>query len=765
MDKNSNLNYFIPALLSVLYLSIGFIPNLSAVDKIAPQWLAMSILNGISILFLIYKNTFFKSSISRIFKASASIFYAVFILWAGLSYFYAINSTEVLVNITRQVNVFLMFLILAIFTIELPNKIKFLSWVIVLFLGFELYAVLLDAKVMLSTQGRIDGGMLKGVTANRNITAFSIVNKIPFVLYLIYLSRKKAIKFFLLSISFLSILCLTMIQSRAAFIATGFILLSYSIFHLILYRVKKSKIINIGFFLIPLLLAIGVNQLFFSNKGADVISRAATISLSSSDNSINSRIRYYQDVLTHIKSNPFIGVGLGNWKLKSIDYDAKDIKGYVVPYHAHSDFIQLGAELGIVGFILYLSIFLIVAFYSYRLIRFSNLKLHEKAFVFFLFVSLITYSIDANLNFPIARPQVLVVWALVIALITGYHQNSLSQAKNLKSNSNIILLVLALIFVIPGTYISNQVYKSLKGQMFLLQDFNTNKYSVPLDKVDDIVPEIPNITVTTIPLKSVKARYYLNAKKYDKALQLADQGTSANPYLFYSELLKSQIFSAQGKLDSAKLYAKKAFFGLPGNDLHAATYLNLISQTRDDKALEESFELLTYNKNFNNWKNYLILAKNFSSIDNSILVQRAKNAVDIFPNNAEIKSIYNLILVGEQNISKATQVSNSGLNYFNKKDFKNAAIQFQLAIENNPLDYAHFENAASANYMIGNFDKALEQINVVVNTMNPLNGKCEYIKALILLRLGDNREACSYLNTSLNNGYSASKAVLEQTCQ
>ena len=33
--------------------------------------------------------------------------------------------------------------------------------------------------------------------------------------------------------------------------------------------------------------------------------------------------------------------------------------------------------------------------------------------------SLGVYFIDANLNFPIARPQVLVTWALVIALISS----------------------------------------------------------------------------------------------------------------------------------------------------------------------------------------------------------------------------------------------------------------------------------------------------------------------------------------------------------
>jgi O-antigen ligase len=74
-------------------------------------------------------------------------------------------------------------------------------------------------------------------------------------------------------------------------------------------------------------------------------------------------------VLTHLTSNPIFGTGLGNWKLKSIDYDSKDINGYVVPYHAHSDFIQLGAELGIIGFLLYLGVFLWAVYYVFVFIR------------------------------------------------------------------------------------------------------------------------------------------------------------------------------------------------------------------------------------------------------------------------------------------------------------------------------------------------------------------------------------------------------------
>ena len=148
------------------------------------------------------------------------------------------------------------------------------------------------------------------------------------------------------------------------------------------------------------MLAVLVNQVYLSSKGADAISRAATISISTNDGSVNQRLRYYEDVLTHLSSNPIFGVGLGNWKLKSIEYDATDILGYVVPYHAHSDFIQLGAELGIIGFILYLAIFLLAIYFSYNIIRNSKLSEKEKIFIYLILLSLGVYSVDANLNFP-----------------------------------------------------------------------------------------------------------------------------------------------------------------------------------------------------------------------------------------------------------------------------------------------------------------------------------------------------------------------------
>ena len=768
MKYSQSIYTLISGILVVCYLSIGFIPNLNAVDKIAPQWLMMSILNGISIIFLIYNRFYYSSSVTSTLKSAMSIAYIAFIAWASLSYYYAINPTEVIVNITRQANVLLMFLIMGIFLFSFKNKIKFICWTILIILCFEVYAILVEAQGMLISTGSVSSGDLKGVTANRNITAFSLAIKIPFILFLFFVSNKKLYRLIFILLIFSTFLCLSMIQSRASFIGIGVIFVGFIFLNIgLFYRdKKKSHLLRLSFFILPLLMAILVNQIYLSSKGADAISRASTISFSTKDGSVNQRLRYYEDVLTHLKSNPILGVGLGNWKLKSIEYDATDIIGYVVPYHAHSDFIQIGAELGVIGFLLYLSIFFLAVFFVFKLIFFSQISEEEKVFVFLLLISLAVYSVDANLNFPIARPQVLVVWTAVMSLLMGYYQKYISKNNKINSSTNLnkIFYLIAFLIIAPSIYITNQVYKSLKGQMFLLQDFNTNQYNVPLNQVENIVPEIPNITVTTIPINSVKARYYFNAQQYTKALALIDKGISANPYLFYSEILKSQIFEKQGKLDSAKYYAKKAFFGLPNNDLHSSRYLNLISKTKDRHALEEAFELLIINNKIINWKNYLIIASSFYPPGENFLVNKANNARKIFQGNQEFEGLYRQIFLGQENVNKAVRFSNEGLKYFNNSEYEKAATEFKKAIELNPLDYAYYENASTSNYMIGNFSLALEQINKVIFDLNPKNGKCEYIKALIFIRLGDPVGACPLLETSLNSGFSQSKQLIDQYC-
>jgi hypothetical protein len=239
-------------ILIILYLCIGFIPNLEAVDKIAPQWVAMTSLNLVSILIIFYHKKTISKTITVSIVSGISITYIGFIFWAASSYFYAINPTEVIVNITRQANVLLMMLFMGILLFKMKQKPVFISWVITLILSIEVYSVLNEALNMISNTGIISSGDLKGVTANRNITAFSLAIKIPFTLYLILRLKKISFKLLLGGLIFLSLTSLTMIESRASFIAIGLILINYTGLNIYLYLREERKIsMNIFEFFFP----------------------------------------------------------------------------------------------------------------------------------------------------------------------------------------------------------------------------------------------------------------------------------------------------------------------------------------------------------------------------------------------------------------------------------------------------------------------------------------------------------------------------------
>ena len=133
---------------------------------------------------------------------------------------------------------------------------------------------------MIKTSGMISSGNLLGVTANRNIAAFSIAIKIPFVLNLILKTNNFKIKIVGLVITTLAITALSMIQSRASYLAVGLIIIAFSIIPFIFYKTSSSitKLKILIIVILPLSVSVFINQLFLASKGADAVSRASTIS-------------------------------------------------------------------------------------------------------------------------------------------------------------------------------------------------------------------------------------------------------------------------------------------------------------------------------------------------------------------------------------------------------------------------------------------------------------------------------------------------------
>ena len=127
--------------------------------------------------------------------------------------------------------------------------------------------------------------------------------------------------------------------------------------------------------------------------------RFSTVAQPSSDQSVSQRVTFYRIALEDIKNYPLTGVGIGNWKLLSIQRANKILGGYMVPYVVHNDFLEVGAESGILSLVSYLFfIFFPFIILLKRSIDFRNNNLH-----FLALTCLSIYILDSLINFPMSR--------------------------------------------------------------------------------------------------------------------------------------------------------------------------------------------------------------------------------------------------------------------------------------------------------------------------------------------------------------------------
>ena len=83
-----------------------------------------------------------------------------------------------------------------------------------------------------------------------------------------------------------------------------------------------------------------------------------------------------------------------------------------------------------------------------------------------------------------------------------------------------------------------------------------------------------------------------------------------------------------------------------------------------------------------------------------------------------------------------------------------------MAIEQNQDNAIIFENLAISYDLSNRSDKALEIYDRVISTFETNNGRVEFYKGLLLVRLGENELGCSYLKESSNKNYVGSNTKI-----
>ena len=738
--------------LLILYIITGSLSNFGAIDILAPQWIYLGAINILSCLYFLFSPNALNTAFRPLFKSSFIYFYLFYIVWNILSYFYAINPVETLINLPRVGNTFFAIFFSYFLIYNLPNKFYFVSRLFLVFLVAELAAYYNDFATVYPKEGlRVIA--IKGFAGNKNITAASIAFKLPFALYLLHSIRRFLYRFALSIILLGGVLAISLIEARAAILSTivvSFLFLLFQIYLLVIKHYKlKQGVLNIVLTIVPYLIAmifnIGITNT--ANKGTitETVGRIAF-----TEESSNGRFQYWGDALDYVLKNPILASGLGNWKIASISEGKEHISGYTVPYHAHNDFIHVFTETGIPGGIAYLSIFACLTVYLLLLLyrKYKAQGILELQY-FFLLLPLIVYGLDAGLNFPVARPLMQSSLAIFAGLILGLYLDQKHRGETpqpIKVSLHKISLSFILVVLISGISIHIISFISLTKQGQLLYEFNNAQYNLTRAQLDDISHDFPNLTETAMPIKSMKARYYYLQGNKEEAYQMIEEGAKDNPQIYFSENLKAQFLFQEGKLDSAYVYAKKAFEGLPNNMPHYDMYMKTLVAKRDLTTIDQTFEKmlsLAGNQKII-WTIYIRSLAQTRSLGDPFAMDKAASAYELFPKDETIFSLYRMLTYGQQRMVEAENLNNQATEAYNNKEYGNAATLFQQAFDKDPLQHIYSLNAGLGYYEAKQYDKAIQLFDLALTSKNEgTKERALRYKGLSLFASGRGPEACA----------------------
>jgi O-antigen ligase/tetratricopeptide (TPR) repeat protein len=612
---------------------------------------------------------------------------------------------------------------------------------------------------------------LTGKNGNKNVMAASLLIKFPFLLFVI-LHNKLIGKILGLGILFLGIMALFILNTRSTYVGLGLLFVLYITAIVLLNKKQDTKTIGtqLAYFILPLafaffaangMLSKAVDMQGFQGGYGTITKRAGDINVA---NEQNSRIKLWKAAIDYSTKNPILGAGYGNWKLASIPYEKEYTNDLFVPYHCHNDYIEMFADLGVIGGISFAALFVLLGYTVFQFWRKSKDKDHKLVTAIAL-MAIACYFIDAFFNFPAERTSMQTMFALSAALLflPIYFTDTNSQQKNFKGG---MFLFMPLLLIAGAIYVNYQTYTSLKVQKYVMGEINEDP-KMALDEVKDAFPEIPNLSTSTLPIKALVARYYLRDKMNDEAMRLLNESDNVNPYLHYNDFIKTAIFSTQGNMDSTFYYAKRAFYNWPRATSYYKNMIFAAAKMKDTAEATKAFKTyIKYRNSGEGWNQYILGLIEINQTPIAVTRALLDTAILKFPADSAIFVNTKALLYGNA-------VSNGSLpNYaalgaqaFQKGKYTAAANYYLQASVAEPSNYTHFENMGICYYTAKSYEKAIQYFSRAIDFPSANTGKSEFFKAMSYIALGNKVAGCSALQAAKAKNYPGVDVQMGQYCK
>ncbi|GBD04253.1 hypothetical protein HRbin19_01563 [bacterium HR19] len=219
-------------------------------------------------------------------------------------------------------------------------------------------------------------------------------------------------------------------KNRAGWVGTIVFLITLTMI-LLLHFSRKADWRKILKYFIPSFSAsvvIIVLLLFYTDYGRSIIERFKTFVELGPGSSVSTRVLAWSGGIEMIKQNPVIGVGGGNFEIFSWRYAPRLLDEATMYTNtrvdkAHNEYLQIFADLGIIGFALFISIIFLV-FKMYLEIFNAGGKKENEEFFFVstgLFLGIFSTLAGASFNFSLQWPGSVIMFWFYIGFIELFH--------------------------------------------------------------------------------------------------------------------------------------------------------------------------------------------------------------------------------------------------------------------------------------------------------------------------------------------------------
>jgi len=430
-----------------------------------------------------------------------------------------------------------------------------------------------------------------GLFGNVNYFAEYLIVPLPLAISLFFAARNKTSKILLL-VGILAMggsLILTF--TRGSYLAIGI----SSIFIFFLYLTSRGK----GFikehkkiFIFILALIILVTFLFVLpnplNEPGTVISKIKgriSISQFTSGSSLKRREAIWGFTILIIKDHPLLGSGLGTFKYNSLNYQAqffdqgenRSLYPYGIADKVHNEYLQLGAEIGILGLGIFL--WLIITCFNYGIKLLKRLKdKYKQGIIIGLMGGVVAVLIDAIFGFPLHLPATLVLFWLFIGLIVSLNHSENHTGQKVKT-----IRVKEIRSKTKGDGIESNIYR-FKPLLYLII----------------ILLSLFLCVMVACPFVSQVYEFYgvgyAKKAEYDTAARNFQEALRWNPYFGMVYYNLGQIISKKGIYTPAIENFEKAEKYMDHPDLPGRLAYLYLKKGQVDKAIVKLKQAISYQK-------------------------------------------------------------------------------------------------------------------------------------------------------------------------